>query len=224
MPRLPRPAIVSVTPGEARRQDDQAWADVVTQAVRAARAGVDIVQIREPRLADGALLTLVRHVLAQIDRTRTLVVINDRPDVAIAAGADGVHLRGDGMRGRRVRGIAPPSFLIGRSVHSAAEACDAENDDGLDYLFYGSVFPSASKPAGHAVQGLKALADVCASVRLPVIAIGGVTVDVAASVAAAGAAGIAAIRAFVEPEAAERDMAALVERMRRSFDSRSRVV
>jgi thiamine-phosphate diphosphorylase len=224
MPRIPRPAIVTVTPGEARRQNDQAWADVVARAPMMARAGVDMVQIRERQLADGVLLALVRQVLGEIDRTKTMVVVNDRPDVAIAAGADGVHLRGDGVRGPRVRAIAPPSFLIGRSVHSPEEARDAEKEGGLDYLLYGTVFPSASKPAGHTVQGLRGLADVCASVQLPVIAIGGVTPETAPSVAAAGAAGIAAIRAFADAAAAEGEMAALVERMRRSFDSGSRVI
>jgi thiamine-phosphate diphosphorylase len=82
-------------------------------------------------------------------------------------------------------------------VHDLDEALAAERQGGCDYLIFGTVYPSASKPAGHAVAGVEALARVCAAVRLPVLAIGGIALDRLAEVAAAGAAGVAAIGAFV---------------------------
>ena len=101
------------------------------------------------------------------------------------------------------RAIVPDGFLVGRSVHSAAEAVTAEGSGGCDYLIFGTVFESASKPAGHRVAGVRALAEVCAAVRLPVLAIGGITTARIPDVVRAGAAGIAAVGLFAdggEPE------------------------
>ena len=100
------------------------------------------------------------------------------------------------MPASRVRATRGIEFLIGRSVHTVTEARHAEEDGGADYLIFGTVFPSAGKPEGHPIAGVEGLAAVCASVRLPVLAIGGVTVARVADVAAAGAAGIAGIGVF----------------------------
>jgi thiamine-phosphate pyrophosphorylase len=197
----------------------------VAVAARASAAGADIVQVREGSVPDGELAVLVRRVVAAVDRSRTAVLVNDRVDVALAAEADGTHLRGDGVPASRVRGIAPDNFLIGRSVHTAAEARAAERDGGSDFLFFGTVYPSAGKPAAHPVAGIDALRDVCAATRLPVVAIGGVSVGRAPELAAAGAAGIAAIAMFADGDRIEADeMAALVRDTRLAFDTRRRVV
>ena len=102
------------------------------------------------------------------------MLVNDRIDVALAAGAHGVHLRGDSLPAARARLMVPPAFIIGRSVHSREEAMRAQDGGGLDYLVFGTVFKTDSKP-GLGVAGLDALSEVAAATRLPVLAIGGMT-------------------------------------------------
>jgi thiamine-phosphate pyrophosphorylase len=181
----------------------------------AAQAGVDLIQIRVRDLEAGALAGLTRDAIEGVSGTAARIVVNDRLDVALAAGAGGVHLRGDGLPAARARAIASPGFLIGRSVHSEDEAAEIEAAGGCDYLMFGTVFPSESKPAEHPVAGLDALARVCARVRIPVIAVGGITVSVAADVRRAGAAGVAAIGAFK----AGSDPVEFVRAVRSSFDT-----
>jgi thiamine-phosphate pyrophosphorylase len=181
----------------------------------AARAGVDLIQIRERDLDAAALAGLTRDAMDAVSATAARVVVNDRLDVALAAGAGGVHLRADGLPAARARTITPSGFLIGRSVHSEDEAAEIEAAGGCDYLMFGTVFPSASKPADHRAAGVDALARVCARVRMPVIAIGGITVSVAADVRRAGAAGVAAIGAF-KPGS---DPGEFVRAVRSSFDT-----
>ena len=181
----------------------------VARAATAVGAGVGVIQVRERDLPDGQLAALVRRIAAATAGTTTRVIVNDRADIAIAAGAAGVHLRGDSPPASRVRAAfaearaasaeasAPRARLIGRSVHSLAEADAAISDGGCDYLLFGTVFPSEGKPAGHPVAGLEALARVCVRSPLPVIAIGGITERNAALVRDAGAAGFAAVGFFM---------------------------
>jgi thiamine-phosphate pyrophosphorylase len=159
-------------------------------------AGIDVVQVRERDLESRALADLTCELIALIPSGATLrVVINDRLDVALAAGAAGVHLRSDSMSPSAVRSMAPPGFLIGCSVHGPSEAAAVGAD--ADYLIAGTVWESGSKPGGHPVLGSDGLAAVVRAARVPVLAIGGVTAERAADVAAAGAAGIAAIGLFI---------------------------
>jgi thiamine-phosphate pyrophosphorylase len=181
----------------------------------AARAGVDLIQIRERNLDAGALAALTKDAIDAVAGTTARIIVNDRLDVAMACGAGGVHLRGDGLPAARARTITPPGFLIGRSVHSEHEAAEIEAAGGCDYLMFGTVFPSASKPADHRAAGVDALARTCARVRMPVIAIGGITASVAADVRHAGAAGVAAIGAFTPGS----DPAEFVRAVRSSFDA-----
>jgi thiamine-phosphate pyrophosphorylase len=184
-------------------------------ARRAARAGVDVIQIREKGLDAADLMAMAADVRSAINDTACRLVINERVDVAIAAGADGVHLPANGLPAARVRAITPPRSLVGRSVHSMQEAVDAERAGGCDYLIFGTVFESASKPSGHPVAGLAALADVCAAVRLPVLAIGGMSLERVAAVAEAGVAGVAAIGLFATDSGQE--LSDTVSRIRRMF-------
>jgi thiamine-phosphate diphosphorylase len=181
----------------------------------AASAGVDWVQIREPGMAAGALSTFVRAALQETAGSSCRVLVNDRVDVALTTGAAGVHLRADSMSGRRVRSIAPGGFLIGRSVHAAEEAARVDGEGACDYVIFGTVFPSKSKPAGHQVAGLTRLEDVCRSTSLPVIAVGGISVENAHEVIAAGARGVAGIDLFRSPGT----LSATVAKLRRQFDS-----
>lgn len=183
---------------------------LVARAAGAARAGVDLIQLREPGLDGRRLLALTRDLAAAVLGTGARLVVNDRLDVALAGGAAGVHLRGDSYGAAEVRRLAPAGFLVGRSVHSEADAVRAEADGGCDYLIFGTVFESPGKPPGHPVAGLDALRRVCARVRLPVLAIGGMRVAAAAAVRDAGAAGIAGIGLFQE----DRDVAETVNALR----------
>jgi thiamine-phosphate diphosphorylase len=171
--------------------------DLVVRAAQAVRAGVDVIQVRERDLPDRQLAALVRRIAGVAAGTTTRVMVNDRADVAIAAGAAGVHLRGDSVPASRVRAAAPEGFVIGRSVHSLADVDAAIAGGGCDYLLFGTVFPSAGKPEGHPVAGLAALRAACARSSLPIIAIGGINEGNAARVRAAGAAGFAAVGLFM---------------------------
>jgi thiamine-phosphate pyrophosphorylase len=175
---------------------------LVDQVTRAAQAGVDLIQVRERDLDGGALLRLVRACLSAVHGTRTRVLVNDRVDVALAAGAHGVHLRGPSMPATRVRRIVPPGFLIGRSVHAVDEAEAVTREGGLDYLLFGTVLATASKP-GRAPAGIEALARVVTATALPVLAVGGIGPDTACAVGATGAAGFAAIGLFAEADSPE---------------------
>ena len=181
-------------------------------------AGIDWVQIREKDLAAKELSRVVRaalHSAAKHSRADSLpprIFVNDRLDVALAEGAGGVHLGGGSLAvtdaRELVRGIgASPireassgridstDFLIGVSCHSRAEA-EAAASSGADYIFFGPVFATPSKAAFGAPQGLERLAEVCRAIAIPVMAIGGITLQNAASCVNAGASGIAAIRLF----------------------------
>lgn len=162
----------------------------------AARGGVDLIQVRERDLPARDLLALVERCLDVTRDTGTRVVVNDRADVALAAGAHGVHLRGDSVDAMRLRASAPPEFLIGRSVHGEVEAREAMMRGGLDYLILGAVFETRSKSAGHPTLGLEVLARVVRGVDLPVLAIGGMTLDHLPEIVRSGAAGVAAIGLF----------------------------
>lgn len=170
---------------------------LIETAVRAASRGADVIQIRERDLADAALAVLVRRVAAALAGSATRVLVNDRADIAVAAGAGGVHLRGDSPPASRVRRIVPAGFLIGRSVHTLDEIDVAVRDGACDYLMFGTVFPSAGKPADHPVAGLERLAEACRRSPVPVIAIGGMTSAREDDVARAGAAGLAGISCFM---------------------------
>lgn len=219
-----RPILMMVTDrwrcaaGSAVGQTGEApWAGLLTAAATAARAGVDVVQVRERELEDASLLGLALDVRQSIAGTGARMIVNDRVDVALAAGADGVHLPGSAVTCAKLRAMVPDDFLVGRSVHSAAEAIATEGAGGCDYLVFGTVFESESKPAGHAVAGLAALAEVCAAVRLPVLAIGGITTARVPDIVKAGAAGVAAIGLFAA--GGERELRDAVAQIRLAFAS-----
>lgn len=188
----------------------------------AARAGVDLIQIRERDLEAGLLHGLVSRCMEAVAGTGAKVVVNDRLDVALAAGAYGVHLRSDSIPTDSARELAGPSLLVGRSVHSADEAAD--NADS-DYVIMGTIFPSMSKAADRASLGVGELGQAVRRTSAPVLAIGGVTLERVADVARAGAAGIAGIGLFCPPPATTPDahLQAVVRGVRRAFDTRQAV-
>jgi thiamine-phosphate pyrophosphorylase len=193
---------------------DRRRRSVVDQCRDAVLAGVDLIQVRERDLEAAALSALVAELVHLTRATETRVVVNERLDVALACGADGVHLRGDSISAARARSMAPDGFLIGRSVHGADEAVRAA--PGVDYLIAGTVFPTPSKPGRHEFLGIEGLAAIGRAVTVPVLAIGGVSMDRIDLVAEAGAAGLAAIGLFLEESSG---LAAVVREARRRFDS-----
>jgi len=172
--------------------------DTIERIAVAASAGVDLVQIRARHLEAAALVALVGQSVHAVRGTRTRIVVNDRLDVALGAGAHGLHLRGDSAPASRVRPLTPRGFVVGRSVHDIAGAAEVTSGGGLDYLIFGTVFETASK-AGREPAGVARLAEVVTATPLPVLAVGGVGLDQVHAVAAAGAAGFAAISLFADP-------------------------
>ena len=121
---------------------------LVDLVAAAARAGIDLIQIRERDLDARRLIALVRRCVEAAEGTSTKVLVNDRADVAVAAGAHGVHLRGDSIAAAAVRSLIGDGALIGRSVHGADEARAVSGAGGVDYLIFGTLYPSASKEPG----------------------------------------------------------------------------
>lgn len=195
---------------------------VIEQVAAAAAAGVDLVHLRELDLPAPELLELASACARATQGTAARVVVNDRVDVAVAAGAAGVHLRGDSVASAAVRAIAPDGFVIGRSIHGISEAIDEDRRGASDYLVLGTVFPTASKATGESVLGAAAIRRVVGAVRAPVLGIGGVTDATLPALAASGAAGFAAIGWFIDAflgVGAGGALADRVARARRLFDT-----
>jgi thiamine-phosphate pyrophosphorylase len=202
----------SLAPGSG-----DADARVLDKVREAMRAGVNWVQVREKDLTATRLLALVRGAVdaAQAhDAERlagsnswpelTKVIVNERLDVALEAFAAGVHLGRESVPLRDVvrwcrGGNAPGGFLIGASCHSLAEAREAETS-GASYLIVGPIFDTPSKRAFGKPIGIAELSAVCATAKIPVLAIGGIDVQNAQECFRAGAAGIAAIRMFQDAD------------------------
>lgn len=190
--------------------------DVVAWAARLAAAGIDGLQLREKDLCDGPLLRLARAVRAALPAAGGMcLLVNGRADVALAAGAHGVHLPSAGLPVGPLRHRFGPGLLLGRSTHRLEEVEEAAAA-GADYVTFGPVYATPSKARYGPPPGLDALRRAC-SVGLPVYALGGVTLERLAAVAAAGAAGAAGIRIFQRIE----DLPALVRQARRCFPLQS---
>ena len=215
---LMRPVICMITD---RRRYGTNWEDaLVERVVAAAHAGVHLVQVREREVDGGPLARLVARCVDAVRGTPARILVNDRLDVAVTARAHGVHLPADAMPAPRARAIAPSPFVIGRSVHAIEEAGDETEAACLDYLVFGTVFESASKP-GAAAAGAATLARVVMATTRPVLAVGGVTVDRMAEIGRAGAAGFAAIGLFAD--CSPGNLQVVVRQASMAFDTPGRV-
>ena len=185
---------------------------------QAARAGVDWIQLREKDLEGRALFDLTAKAMAVAAAARSAekrarILVNDRLDVAWAAGSAGLHLGETSLPVSEVVGWrnrdGRADFLVGASCHSLEGAVQAAAA-GADYVFFGPVFATPSKAVFGQPQGLQRLGEVCRAVSIPVLAIGGITQEKAGACLDSGAAGIAAIRLFQEAQ----DLAGLVTQIR----------
>lgn len=171
------------------------WIDALhEQVVAAARAGVDYIQVREPDLEAGPLTALVRSLVASVGSSAAKVLVNDRLDVALAAGAAGVQLKEASFLPDEVRRLAPKGFLVGCSVHGPAGVAARRS---ADFFIAGTVLPTASKPGADYLgwDGLAAVVDAAGG--QPVLGIGGLNLLSMTKLSATCAAGLAAIGAFV---------------------------
>ncbi|HEV2350040.1 MAG TPA: thiamine phosphate synthase [Terriglobia bacterium] len=159
------------------------------------RAGVDMVQVREKDLPTRELVALVKGAVTGAGGTATKIIVNDRLDVALALGSAGVHLGTQSMPPEVVRGIVRPDFLVGVSCHSLEDALRAEAS-GANYVLLGPIFSTPSKMAYGPPLGLSTLQETTARVKIPVFALGGITVERARICLEAGARGLAGISIF----------------------------
>lgn len=167
---------------------DRRHGDLFSHVNAAIRDSVDMIQVREKDLEARALYDLVCRIRDAAAGTSTRILVNDRLDVALAANLDGVHLPSNGLPTARVR---PLVRVLGRSTHTLEEALQAEQN-GADFVIFGPVFETPGKRP----VGLDALRKVAMAVKIPVLAIGGITSENTSRVIEIGAAGIAAIRMF----------------------------
>ncbi|HYH78904.1 MAG TPA: thiamine phosphate synthase, partial [Longimicrobium sp.] len=189
----------------------------IVDVVRAAlRGGAPSIQLRAKDQPAREQAALARALLAETRAAGALLWVNDRLDVALAAGADGVHLGQDDIPVDAARRIVPAGFLVGISAETPELALAAERD-GADYVGTGPVHATGSKAdAGEAI-GCARIAEVARAVRIPVVGIGRISADNADDVVRAGAAGVAVISAVMrapDPEAATRALMRAVETSR----------
>jgi thiamine-phosphate pyrophosphorylase len=218
LPTAPESIVCYVTHRKSLGGDDLAQR-VLAKIEAAVAASVNWVQIREKDLQGRELFELARAGVRASTGRAAVVFVNDRLDVALAAGAGGVHLGGASLSARDVvrwcrGGNAPAGFRVGVSCHSVEEVRETERA-GANYAFFGPIFDTPSKRKFGAPQGIANLADACAAVRMPVIAIGGVDASNGAECMRAGAAGIAAIRLFQDASGTA-ELAETVARLRRA--------
>jgi thiamine-phosphate pyrophosphorylase len=183
---------------------------------KAARAGCQFIQIREKDLSAKALAAFTRAAIERARPHGARVLVNDRFDVAMAAGADGVHLRVSSIPASEVRAIAAKKglddFLIGVSTHSTAEPRLAEEGDA-DFIVCGPVYDTPSKRDFGAPLGLERFAEICGVVKIPVLAIGGVNLSNYREPLRRGAAGVAAIGLFTDAENLEQTVRSITTYM-----------
>jgi thiamine-phosphate pyrophosphorylase len=181
---------------------DLSWLDTLAPALR---GGADMFQLRDKHASDDELLRAAATARSLCDEHGALFIVNDRPDLALAAGADGVHLGQDDMAPQEAREIVGPDLIIGRSTHSPAQVDAAA---GADYIGVGPIHPTPTKRWRPAV-GLELVRYAAGHAAMPFFAIGGLDAERLGDAVAAGATRAAIVRAICEapdPEAATRTL------------------
>jgi len=165
---------------------------LLRKVVTLSKYGVKAIQLREKQLTAGDLLQLAKDTKKEVNLQKTKIIVNDRIDIAILAGSNGVHSVTNGIPAEYIHELCK-GMLSGKSVHSAVEAVQAEKN-GFDYILFGPVFRTPAKVKYGKPQGLKKLNDLCSRIKIPVIAVGGINPSRAKKCIEAGAYGVAAIR------------------------------
>jgi thiamine-phosphate pyrophosphorylase len=212
---LTKPITYLITDGRTTRETNASSAEftrLFALVGACVLARVSLVQLREKQMRPRMLYELTRRAADLTRGSETRLLVNDRADIALAAGADGVHLTSRSLDPLVVRNIAPRDFLIGVSTHSLEEARAASASDA-DFAVFGPVFATPSKEAYGAPLGLEVLREAAHAVApFPLLALGGVTRERVAQVVGAGARGVAAIRLFGD----ESELGAVVDEVRES--------
>lgn len=197
--QLQLPIIYAITSGATTAKttpDDPEFSHLLAWIEAAAAAEIPLVQIREKSLSARVLYDLTTSASAIVNGSTTRLLVNDRFDIARAAGANGVHLTSRSLPANVIRRFCGEDFLIGVSTHSTEEALQARAD-GADFIVFGPVFETESKRAYGPPQGLDKLREVTIALPgFPVLAIGGINLQNAEECLHAGASGIAAISLF----------------------------
>ncbi len=190
---------------DERAAGQRSLPEVVSAAIQ---GGATVVQLRAKTMTTRAMVEL-GHALHAITRAAGIpLIVNDRIDVALAIDAEGVHVGQDDMHAALARRLIGPERILGISTATVAQAQQAERD-GADYLGVGDIFGTPSKPDAGPPIGLPRLAEIVRAVHIPILAIGGITLDNAASVIEAGATGVSVISAVVgaaDPAVAARQL------------------
>lgn len=170
--------------------------DHIAIARAALRGGADMIQLRDKEGNLRALLSQARAIQVLCRSRGALFIVNDRLDLALAAGADGVHVGQEDLPAEAARRLLGPERILGVSTHSREQA-EAAQACGADYIGFGPMFATGTKNTGYAPRGLEALRTIGAAVDLPILAIGGISLENVADVIAAGATAPAVISAVV---------------------------
>lgn len=214
--KLQEPLIYLITTGQATAAttpDSKEFTEVLRLVEAAARSQFSLLQLREKRLTARVLYELTVQAAEILRNSSTRLLVNDRADIAMAVGADGVHLTSSSIETAVVRQTFGKDFLIGVSTHSLADARTAR-DEQASFAVFGPVFATASKQVYGDPVGLGGLREAVSAVTpFPLLALGGVTLDNVEECFRGGAAGIAAIRLFQDPS----KLAAVVARIREIF-------
>lgn len=201
--------------------DDPRWPlDPVAQCEAACAGGARIVQLRAKHASDETQLEWARAIRACTRRTDTLFFVNDRFDLALLTEADGVHLGQEDFPPTQLPCEARAKLLVGRSTHDMAQA-ERAVQEAVDYIAFGPIFGTTSKESVYAAQGLVRLAAIVGRVTpIPVVAIGGITLDNAPQVLRAGASAISVIAAIAgapQPQLAAKQFSALFSATEASY-------
>jgi thiamine-phosphate pyrophosphorylase len=212
---LPKPIIYLITSGATSNKttpDSLEFCELLTLINAAVAAKIPLLQIREKALSVRVVYELTVRALEITRGTSTRILVNDRLDVALSAGADGVQLTAQSLPTHVVRRVAPDDFLVSVSTHSVAEAAKAKTS-GADFILFGPVFETESKRKFGPPQGLSKLSEVATAISgLPVLAIGGIAAENVSQCIEHGAAGVAAIRLLSDPNS----LASTVESIRKN--------
>ncbi|MFH0771564.1 MAG: thiamine phosphate synthase [Candidatus Omnitrophota bacterium] len=192
---------------------DLAGGDLADIAKRAVRGGADVIQLREKQASARDIVRLGLVVKKAIQDTKALFIINDRPDIALAVGADGVHLGQDDLPVEAARLILGKDKIIGLSTHSIAQALEAQKR-GADYIGVGPIFSTPTKPDYKPV-GLNLVKQVKNKVNIPFVAIGGIDETNIDEVVDAGACRVAVVRAVCRAKDVEAAARSLKERLKK---------